>query len=157
MNWCGWIISLALIIVTTLASRPFFQHNSGSTPLQYGLYHAYCHPLYAIGLCYIIFACANNAGGPINSFLSHPFWQPISKLSYSIYMVHLSVVIWTTTLMKSPIDFNQITAIQYFFGNFILSLLVAIPATLAFELPIAAIEKLTTKSSKSSTKQQTPM
>lgn len=76
---------------------------------------------------------------------------------YAIYLVHFSVIMWTTTLIKSPIDFNEITAIQSFLGNFILSFLVAIPATLAFELPIAAIEKLTSKSSKERTKQQTPL
>lgn len=141
MNFCAWIISLALIVVSTMASYPFFQHNFKSTPLQYGLYNAYCHPLFAISICYIIFACANNAGGPIDWFLSHPLWRPVSVLSYGIYMVHFPVIMWTTTLMKTPIYFNKIIAIQYFLGNFILSALIAIPTILAFELPIAAIEK----------------
>lgn len=131
------------MVATTFASYPFFQHDSKSTPLQYGLYNAYCHPFFALSMCYIIFACANNAGGPVNWFLSHPLWKPISVLSYGIYMVHFPVIMWTTTLMKTPIYFNKIIAIQYFLGNFILSALVAIPMILAFELPIAAIEKIT--------------
>lgn len=168
LNLCAWAVSLALLVVTTTASHPFYQHNSKSTPLQYGLYNAYCHPFFAVAICYIIFACANNAGGPVNWFLSHPLWKPISVLSYGIYMVHFPVIMWTTTLMQSPIYFNKFVAIQYFLGNFILSALVAIPTVLAFELPIAAIEKLTSakkgvrehgehEHSKVHRKQQTPL
>lgn len=131
-----------MLAAVLLGNYPYLQSSSKTTALGYGLYSALSHVAWGIGICYIIFACANNAGGPINWFLSHPVWQPISKLSYAIYMVHFPVVMITTNMMRAPLRVSQITAIQNFFGDFVLSFIVAIPATLAFEMPIDAIDRL---------------
>ena len=37
---------------------------------------------------YIIFACVNGHGSIVNWFLSHPRCQPLSRLSFNIYLVH---------------------------------------------------------------------
>lgn len=44
-------------------------------------------------LCYIIFTCLNGQGGFINWFLSHPRWQPLSRLSFNIFMVHQTIIV----------------------------------------------------------------
>lgn len=47
---------------------------------------------WSLSICYMIFACLNDQGGIINWFLSHPSWQPISRLSFSIYLIHQTVM-----------------------------------------------------------------
>lgn len=67
---------------------------------------------------------------------------------YAIYVVHFGVIMITTSVMRTPFRVSKIAIMQQFFGDFVLSFLVAIPATLAFEMPIDAIDKLIFSSKK---------
>lgn len=126
---------MALIAIAIFGYHPFYQFkNIKTTALQYGLYDALSHVIWSGPLCYIIFACrARDSGGVINWFLSHPFWQPISKIAYATYLVHYPVSFLTTASIKTLPYFNEITLLQSIIGNTGLSMLVAIPATLAFD------------------------
>lgn len=124
--------------------RPFHQIDASnqSTALHFGLYSAYSHLVWSISLCYIIFACANNSGGAINQFLSHPIWQFISKISFAMYLVHHPVIFLTAASMKTLPYFNELTYYQSAIGNIGLTILISIPLTLAFDSPIDTIDKL---------------
>lgn len=123
--------------------QPFFEFpNAQGTSLQYGLYSASYHTFWSVSLCYIIFACYRNSGGVINWFLSHPFWQPLSRLSYAIYVVHYPIIFFSTGSVKSLPVFSEFALIQTGFGYACLSILVAILAALAFDSPIDTIDKL---------------
>lgn len=143
MNFCAWTISLALISVAIFGFYPFYQTTDvRSTALEYGFYDGFSHVIWSMPFCYIIFACAHESGGGINWLLSHPIWQPISKLSYATYLVHYPISFLTTASIKTLPYFNEITFIQSVIGNIGLSMLVAIPATLAIDWPIDATVKL---------------
>lgn len=49
--------------------------------------------VWSLALCYVIFACINGYGGVINSFLSLPQWQPLSRLSFVTFLIHQTVLI----------------------------------------------------------------
>lgn len=127
-----------MIVAVTLMSCPVHQSCDA---LMLGLYNAFGRVIWSTALCYIIFACVHNAGGPINWFLSHQGWEILSKLSFAIYLVHIPVILMTMSTFNDAPHFNEISAILNFIGVYVLSILVAIPATLAFELPIDTIYK----------------
>lgn len=126
-----------------LGIHPFYQIGSNhTTALQYGLFSAFAHLIWSVPLCYIIFACARNSGGAINRFLSHPYWQPISKISFAMYLVHHPVIMLTAATIKTLPHFNEATFYLNIIGNIGLTILVAIPTTLAFDSPIDTIDRL---------------
>ena len=118
------------------------QPDSTATPLAYGLYDALSRVFWSIALCYIIFACVHNSGGPINWFLSHPLWQPISRLCYATYLVHFHVIVLMMLTTKTSFYFSELSAFHAFIGNYVLTLWVAFIATMLFESPIVILEKL---------------
>lgn len=124
--------------------HPFYQIGSkqSATALHYGLFSAVCHLIWSIPLSYIIFACARNSGGAINRILSHPGWQPFSKISYAMYLVHHPVILLTAATIKTLPYFNELLLYQSIIGNIGLTILVAIPVTLAFDSPIDTIDRL---------------
>lgn len=79
---------------------PLIQFDNNPSALVQALYESLSRVAWGIALCYIIFACVHGHGGPINYFLSHPLWQPASRLSYSIYLIHFPVVIFFHATMK---------------------------------------------------------
>lgn len=47
---------------------------------------------WSLSIGYIIFACVNGQADIINRFLSHPLWQPLSRLSFNIYIIHIGLI-----------------------------------------------------------------
>lgn len=78
-----------------------------TTPLVNGLYESLSRVAWPLAISYIIFACAHNNGGLVNWFLSHPFWQPISNISYAIYLIHWPVLYMFHGAMKSVQYFSE--------------------------------------------------
>lgn len=117
----GWTISLTVIIISIFGKYPFCQFDSKSTPFVYGLFLGLSRVAWAIALCYIIFACVHNYGGPINWFLSHPLWQPLSRLSFATYLLQFPVLIFTFGSMKTSPHLSQLflVSLHRFWFNFV--------------------------------------
>lgn len=111
-NIFGWVLSLGLMATVIFINYPLAQLDSKSTPLEYGLYDAFGRVSWAIALCYIIFACINKYGGPINWFLSHSLWQPLSRICYAVYLLHFPVILVTTASMKTTPYFSELNAVS---------------------------------------------
>lgn len=112
VNILGWIASLALMAAVIFGAYPLAQWDYRPSDLTFGLYDSFSRIAWASALCYIIFACVNNYGGPVNWFLGHPLWQPISRLSYSIYLVHFSVMMFYHASLKYPSYLNGTSAVS---------------------------------------------
>lgn len=142
LNLFAWVASLAIMGIVICLTYPLDQLDSEFHPIYYGLYDGLSRVCWSIALCYIIFACVHNAGGPVNRFLSHPLWQPLSRLSYSMYLVHLPVTIAMAATMKTPIYFTHLTLFETIISNYIPTMLVSAIAALLFELPFETVDKL---------------
>lgn len=135
------------MLIVIFANYPLQQPDSTLLPIYYGLYDSLSRITWSIALCYIIFSCVHNPNGLVNQFLSHPSWQPISRLGFAIYLVH-PLVLLTMASLKTPLHFNEMSFLRDFIGNCVISIIVATFASLAFESPIVNIEKLILRSDK---------
>lgn len=115
LNLFAWTLSFVLMIVAIGAIYPLQQTDSKAIPLAFGLYDALSRVAWSIALCYIIFACIHNYGGPVNWFLSHPLWQPLSRLTFSIYLLHKVIINLSIAAMKRPIYFSEFSAVWELF------------------------------------------
>lgn len=133
--------SLVTMIIVVVLPFKLEQIDSPATPLDRGLYDAFGRVAWSIAISYIIFACSHNAGGSINRFLSHRFWQPACRISYAIYLTNLLILFVTMGAEKSAYDFNEVLMWKNFYFNLIVIIFVSIIATIAFEMPFVNIEK----------------
>lgn len=99
------------MLIVIFAYYPLQQVDTKATPLVFGLYEGVSRIVWAIALCYIIFACHHGYGGVVNQFLSHPLWQPFSRLSYSIYLFHWPLQMVIMAPMKNSLYFTNLTAV----------------------------------------------
>lgn len=141
-NVFAWVLSIGVMIAVVVVNYPLVQMDSKIDAIYYGLYDALSRVFWAIALCYIIFACVHNSGGPVNWFLSHQLWQPISRICYAIYLLHFPVLLVIVASMKTAPYFNELIAFHTFLGSYVLTVFVSIIASLAFESPIVVIEKI---------------
>lgn len=50
--------------------------------------------------------------GPVDGFLSHPSWQPISRVTYSTYLVAMQIQYLTTYTSKAPFYFTPVNVVS---------------------------------------------
>lgn len=82
------------------------------TKIESAFYESFSRVSWAIALSWIIFACVKGYGGPINWFLSLSFWQPFSRLSYSLYIVHFPIQLLMMAMAKSSVYFTDMNAVR---------------------------------------------
>lgn len=140
------MLSLIAMPAILFGNHPYYQVIPTSTALEFGLFETLSRNIWSIAICYVIFACAHNNGGPINHFLSLPMWKPLARLSYCIYLVHNLIIAISNGSRHRPAYFSGISAFRNFISIYVISVFVSIPLVLAFELPIDAIVKLSTPS-----------
>lgn len=62
------------------------------------LYSPIYREVWAVSVCWIVFACHSlKSGWILRDFLSKPFWQPLSKLTLCSYLTHCIYMYLTNT------------------------------------------------------------
>lgn len=143
MNLVAWTLSLTSMTAVIFTNHHFHSRfDSNFSSFAYGLHDGLSRVIWAISMCYIIFACIHDSSGPINWFLSHRFLQPMARLSFAMYIVHRPITSLTMGTIKTPPIISKLTFFAIALLKYILSIFIAILATLAFESPIINLEKV---------------
>lgn len=132
----GWILSVSTMLAVIIGQYPLQQENFKENPLiADAAYDAMKRISWCLSLSWIILACHLSYGGIVRQFLSLSIWLPISKLSFSIYLVHLPVQLIYLASIRTPQFFSNFQAFYKFFGDFGMSFFVAFAWALMFEYP----------------------
>lgn len=132
----GWslivITGLGLIFAQYPLQQGGYQGNSFAADASYealkGL--AWCSIL-----TWIIVSTHLSSGNILKSFLSLPFWIPISKLSFCIYLMHIPVQAMFLSSMRVPGYFSLVRVLFQFFGDFGVAFIAAFLWAMVFEYP----------------------
>lgn len=112
----GWTISIGSMLAIVFGIYPINQPSNETTPLESSFHESFSRVSWAIALSWIIFACTMDYGGPVNCFLASPLWQPLSRLSYSLYIVHLPIQLYLIALTKTPTYFSDLNAVHILYS-----------------------------------------
>lgn len=89
------VLSIWAAVIAVLAAMVFSQDDvyQNHTTLKSTLYIPLQRPIWGLFISWVSYACLTDNAGPINWFLSLPFFQTISKSMYSIYLIHGSLLV----------------------------------------------------------------
>ncbi|GLV35556.1 uncharacterized protein CBL_01294 [Carabus blaptoides fortunei] len=146
LNLLGWVISVGSLLVITFGPNNMFHHEYNR--LESSLFLAMHRVAWAIALTWVIYACLIGRGGLVNSFLSLSAFQVLGRLTYSMYLIHLSLQFMKIGYLRVPIYFSDFQNMYNFWGDFVFTAAIAIVWTLAFESPILIVEKIIFKDTK---------
>ncbi|KAH8386779.1 hypothetical protein KR093_002452 [Drosophila rubida] len=136
-----WLLSMTMLCLVIWIIYPFTQPTADEiTPLAGAFYICCSRIVWPVALCWLIWACHNGLGGVVNTLLSWSFWQPISKLSYCLYIWHLLVETLNTARMRTSQHFSNYDAILRFWSDFGITVLVAMFMFLCIETPFVRLE-----------------
>ncbi|XP_052853744.1 nose resistant to fluoxetine protein 6 [Drosophila gunungcola] len=154
-----WILALSMVATVIFAVYPYTQDGvEAMSPLAGGFYLCCSRIAWPLALCWIIWACQNGQAPIINEFLSWTFWQPLSKISYCLYIWHLLVETVHIARIKTSLHFSDYDAILRFWSDFGITLFVSMFMHLFVEVPLGRLEmELLRRSKKPEVKFQPPV
>lgn len=100
------------MLTIVFINYPLVQPDIESTALAHALYTSLSRVAWSLAICYIIYACEHGYGGPVDLLLSITYWHPISRLNYSIYLLHFPVTVLTMGTIKSTEYFSEANAVR---------------------------------------------
>lgn len=111
--------------------------------IHVSLTYDYWREAYAASLCWVIYACHElKSGSFIRSFLSQTFWEPLSKLCLSVYLVHYLYIIISDANRKEIFWLHAWWQIDIYIGDIVVSYILGALLYLSVEAPFAKITRL---------------
>ncbi|XP_034490264.1 nose resistant to fluoxetine protein 6-like [Drosophila innubila] len=148
--WTGWFVCLATVFACLFALVPYDKFNGPKlTLLGDATYYTLTRLAWPLALCWIVFACMEGYGGMANSFLSSPLWQPLSKLSYAVYVWHILIQEVNVRRTQTSTYFSDYEMMLKFWSDFGFTVLVAYATYITIEAPLGGLESLLLSTRKS--------
>ncbi|XP_076053963.1 nose resistant to fluoxetine protein 6-like [Oratosquilla oratoria] len=140
----GWTVALFL---ATSSLFGMYSYSQVYDAMEYGVmtqffYGGFHRAVWALALAWVVVACHTGNGGVVNSFLSYPGWQPLSRLTYSIYLMSIVVQLSIGLTKKSTIYVTHKEIIIETCGSLFVTAIAATIVSLSVESPILGLEKL---------------
>ncbi|KAF6211749.1 hypothetical protein GE061_012264 [Apolygus lucorum] len=144
MNMVLWLGSAGLMIFAIFGGFPCFQldYDYEKYKLYSAFYIGFYRLFWAIGLFWIILACDNGWGGPVDGILSWEVFGPLGKLTFCIYLIHVGVMLVDVASIRNTIYYSDFFEVHSFLGDMVLCVVVAAVFSLLFEAPLMTLEKL---------------
>ncbi|XP_039483883.1 nose resistant to fluoxetine protein 6 [Drosophila santomea] len=139
--WSGWILCLAMIFTSLFAMYPPSKWSDPSaSTLAETSYYTFTRLGWAMALCWVIFACVQGHGGLANSFLSSPLWQPLSRLSYSVFIWHMFFMEMNARSTRTSTYFSDYQMMLNIWSTFGFTVLFSYAMHLLIEAPFGGLD-----------------
>ncbi|KAJ8730602.1 hypothetical protein PYW08_002015 [Mythimna loreyi] len=135
-----WICAIALAGLVLYSSYPIMQLN-WDNQLADNMINSFARPAWAAVVGWLIFACVHGYGGPINWILSLPTWKVLSRLSYTMYLVHYPLMFVVNGMPIVPIYFDVKFTLFQFLAHFTLAVIVSYIITIVVDAPCSVLIK----------------
>ncbi|XP_037778184.1 nose resistant to fluoxetine protein 6-like [Penaeus monodon] len=140
----GWTCAVFASLAVLLGG---WSYNTPFTVMQYDpvtqvLYGSLHRAVWAAALAWVVFTCHYGYGGLVNDFLSYPLWQPLSRLTYAMYLTAICVQLIVASSARTPFYFSHVNKIIETCSTVFFTILVALPLSLAVEAPVMRLEAL---------------
>ncbi|XP_065094976.1 nose resistant to fluoxetine protein 6-like [Ochlerotatus camptorhynchus] len=137
INLSLWAISLSILFGLVFG----VWDGELSVPAT-ALYVSLGHTAWGVALIWITLSCCWGYATPVNKILSYQAFFPLSRLSYCAYLLHPVVMMVTSFQMESPMHLQHVIVVTMFFGNAVISFILAYFVSLVFEAPVVKLLKL---------------
>ncbi|KAI1294868.1 Nose resistant to fluoxetine protein 6 [Halotydeus destructor] len=140
----GWIVFPLMSTFVMLCTKGWNNAHDKVDPSQEVsiVYAIFQRVTWCMGVAWVTFACATGYGGIVNTILSWKGFIPLSRLSYSIYMVHLIPIFLRVNSLRYTRPWDDFAFMSWAVFNIILGIVGAYLLYILFESPINSLERI---------------
>ncbi|XP_026315714.1 O-acyltransferase like protein-like [Hyposmocoma kahamanoa] len=140
LNYILWIVNLTILWLAFYVSTPMKRDDYDNQTLD-NIANSFMRPAWALGLGWIIIACAEGYGGPINWFLSLQIWKLPSRLSYALYLLHAPIQIIIVGAASQHVYFTVSNFFYIFCSQSVIIFIVSFVITILVDSPCSTLFK----------------
>ena len=147
IHWLAdWLIYRVVLIVAggCLFSSLYGLYSSwgrgGLNLAENVSYFMFSRFVWAFGLALLVFTCHNGYGRVINAFLSMGFWVPLSRLTYTAYLIHPIILTAVFSTLREPFTYSDYIMTVYGIAMVVLSFGAAGVVAVFVEFPLSNLE-----------------
>mmetsp|Transcript_14536 Transcript_14536/g.16252 ORF Transcript_14536/g.16252 Transcript_14536/m.16252 type:complete len:573 (+) Transcript_14536:269-1987(+) len=144
----GFVMIVAVVWAITPETRMFMLTDENKKQLRYlptwfnVVYIAFCRPLYVLGVGFLVAGPMVGKGSFLQWFLGAAFYAPWTKFTFYAYMIHLFVFSFYFGQQRQTVMLYHPSIIWIYIGVIILTFIIAVPLSTAFESPLMQLERL---------------
>ena len=116
----GWCLSLLTLFIVLFGSYGWTL-GLETHPIINAIHSATHRTVWAIGLSWVIYACASGQGGWINGFLSWKGFIPFSRLSFMVYLTHPWLILIYMGNVRQMIDTSHYSGVSFSISFYFIS------------------------------------
>ena len=140
---CLWVIAAA--ICASSVYGPQKRYDGSFTKAEDLIYLMFGRLAWAVAVAIIIFACHNGYGWIVNDILSLKIWIPLSRLTFTTYLVHGVVLYILLFTGRRPFFADSVNQALYFITAVAMSFSVAAVLSSFVEFPLSNVEEYSFK------------
>ncbi|XP_065347031.1 nose resistant to fluoxetine protein 6-like [Cloeon dipterum] len=144
----GWFLSIGLNATVVFLIFIPYSVDYVYNPLDAAFYGSLHRLAWALTLSWIVWACVNGYGGVADRILSWKYFVPMSKMTFSSYLVHLPVIYVFMALRQTPTHVSHFEILYWFSGFVMLSMPFTLLLYLWVESPLMTLLRLIFKKKK---------
>ena len=138
-----WSIAIYLCTVPTLfGTYGEYSQTHHFTDFENITFLMFSGLAFSIGLSIIIYICNTGYGGMFGSFISWPGWDPMSRLIYSVFLIHQMVIFYIFGTLRSSLRYTDSVFIMISVFTIVASYILSVFTVVFGELPIANVVSL---------------
>ncbi|XP_012548006.1 nose resistant to fluoxetine protein 6 [Bombyx mori] len=100
------------------------------------------HTAWGVAIAWVAVSCCSGYGGLVNSALSYRGLLPLSRLTYCAYLVHPTIMMYTSFLLDGPFHMENSTVLAVYAGYAVMAFLASLAISIAFEAPAVRLLKI---------------
>ncbi|XP_037300821.1 nose resistant to fluoxetine protein 6 [Manduca sexta] len=93
-------------------------------------------------VAWVAISCCSGYGGLINSALSYRGLLPLSRLTYCAYLIHPTIMMYSSFLLDGPYHMENSSVLAIYAGYSVMAFLASFVISLAFEAPAVRLLKI---------------
>ena len=111
-----WISVICICIAIPLSTYPSVHQDSdpNSNSIMDAIIFSLKYILWSMSISWILYNCAINRGGILLKMSSAKFFQPLSRLTFCMYLTHVMLIWFNVYQVRYPIPANISTFVSLY-------------------------------------------
>ncbi|XP_026725868.1 nose resistant to fluoxetine protein 6-like [Trichoplusia ni] len=138
-----WVVGLGWPVALGIIGSLIFSMVDGYFEVwPTAFYISIGHTAWGVAVAWVAISCCSGHGGLVNSALSYRGLLPLSRLTYCAYLVHPTIMMYTSFLLDGPYHMQNSTVLAIYAGYAVMAFLASLAISLAFEAPAVRLLKI---------------
>ncbi|KAI1279545.1 Nose resistant to fluoxetine protein 6 [Halotydeus destructor] len=135
----GWLLASSVAVSSyAMHSQLVTNELSRVTEVIFG---SLLRTLASVTCAWVAYCCWARRAGWLGAILSAPFWEPLGRISYPVFMVHYLYVWYENFNLRDGIEFRNFSLAQRVMSTLLASHILGFFAHLVFEAPYLGLAK----------------